>query len=38
MRRSDLGDYTDACIVVKGRISVKVLMMLTKEVKANFQE
>ena len=34
MLRSDLCDYSDTCIIVKGRVNViEVLMMLTKEIK-----
>ena len=31
---SKLGDYSDAYIVMKGRISVRVLIMLTQEIKS----
>ena len=31
---SKLSDYSDAYIVMKGRISVRVLIMLTQEIKS----
>ena len=33
MLRSDLCDFNDAYIVVKGDITLKVIMMLIKEIK-----